>query len=354
MSKYRFVFKGVAGYATLMKYFYSVSKFNESDVAKFRLEVITFYAKYGLTATQEAYKVGRSSLFAWKKIYKDSLGNLLSLIPKSTKPHMTRRMITDPKVLDFIKNLRESNGRIGKEKVKILTNAYCHQENLPAISSSKVGRIIKRNNWFYYRTGRVYHNPGSGFSQRKVNRIRSRVAKEFRSGNAGELLQIDSIVRFDLGLKRYILTSIDLYSRFSFAFSYKNLSSAVALDFYQKLEILAPFKVKAVKTDNGLEFLGEFDRYLQKKGVTHFFSYPRTPKSNAFIERFNRTIQEEFVDANVGDLKNIKIFNQKLVNYLLYYNTVRPHQTLGYLTPMAFMLERDLKSNMSWTSTLDV
>lgn len=346
------MFKGVAGYASLMKHFFSVSKFEGSEVAKFRLQVINFYAKHGLVATKEAFKVGRSSIFAWKKSYEESRGNLLSLLPTSTKPKTTRRMIVDQKILEFIKNLRESNGRIGKEKVKILSDAYCQSKNLPLISASKVGRIIKRNNWFYHKTGKVYHNPSSGHATRKTNRHKERLVKEFKAEVPGELLQIDSIVRFDLGLKRYILTSIDLYSRFTFAFSYKNLSSAIALDFYQKLELLAPFNIKSVKTDNGLEFLGEFDKYLGVKGITHYFSYPRTPKSNAFIERFNRTIQEEFIDANVEYLKDTKTFNQKLINYLLYYNTVRPHQTLGYLTPMAFMLERDLKSNMSWTSTI--
>lgn len=258
-------------------------------------------------------------------------------------------MVVNPLILDFIKNLRENNPRLGKEKIKLLVDAYCHKENLPRISASKIGRIIKRNNWFYAKLGRVYHNPNHSHFQ--ANRHKERLSKEFKSKYAGELLQMDSITRFDLGMKRYIVTAIDLYSKFTFAFSYKGLSSAVALDFYQKLETLAPFTIKAVKTDNGLEFLGEFDKYLQRKGIVHYFSYPRTPKSNAFIERFNRTIQEEFVDANTQYLKNTEDFNTKLIDYLLYYNTVRPHQSLGYLTPMAYMLERDLKSKMYWTST---
>ena len=333
-----------------MKYFYSVRKFNGSAVAQFRLEVINFYTKHGLSATREAYKVGRSSIFSWKKNYRKSRGNLLSLLPISTKPKTTRRMIIDPKILEFVKNLRENNTRLGKEKVKVLVDAYCRKENLPFISASKIGRVIRRNNWFYYKTGRVYHDPNRAHTG--TNRHKERVSGQFQSRFAGELLQLDSITRFDLGMKRYILTAIDLYSKFTFAFSYKGLSSAAALDFYQKLETLAPFKVKAVKTDNGLEFLGKFDFYLQKKIIVHYFSYPRTPKSNAFIERFNRTIQEEFVDAHTEYLRDTESFNQKLVDYLLYYNTVRPHQSLGYLTPMAYMLEKDLKSNMYWTSTV--
>lgn len=332
-----------------MKYFYSVRKYSESEVAQFRVEVINFYLKHGLSATCEAYKVGRSSVFSWRKRYQESRGSLLSLIPASTKPKATRRMVVDLKLLDFIKNLRENNPRLGKEKIKLLVDAYCHKENLHLISASKIGRIIKRNNWFYVKIGRIYHDPSH--IHPRANRHKERLSKEFKSQLAGELLQMDSITRFDLGMKRYILTAIDLYSKFTFAFSYKGLSSAVALDFYQKLETLAPFTIKAVKTDNGLEFLGEFDNYLKRKGIVHYFSYPRTPQSNAFIERFNRTIQEEFVDGNREHLKDTEIFNSKLIDYLLYYNTVRPHQSLGYLTPMAYMLERDLKSKMYWTNT---
>lgn len=138
---------------------------------------------------------------------------------------------------------------------------------------------------------------------------------------------------------------------FSFAFAYKNLSSRVALDFYQKLKLIAPFKISALKTDNGQEFLGEFDLFLTEEGGKHYFSYPRTPQSNSFIERFNRTIQEEFVEANLEFLENPQEFNAKLVDYLLYYNTVRPHQALDYLTPMGFMIKEDLESKKYWTST---
>ena len=332
-----------------MKHIYSQSKFSSSDIAQFRLEVITFYDRHGLLATREAFKVGRSTIFLWKKQLKEGNGSLMSLIPKSTRPKTLRRMVVDKKILDFIHNLREYNVRIGKDKIKVLLDAYCLREGFPLVSSSKIGRIIKRNNWFFRKQGRMYHNPAYrwGLKRRKRDRISSR----YKSRKAGELLQLDTVVRFDLNIKRYIITAIDLYSKFSFAFSYRSLSSRIALDFYQKLELIVPFRVKAVKTDNGLEFLGEFDSYLKNKGVTHYFSYPRTPKSNAYIERFNRTIQEEFVNANLEYLEDTVLFNTKLMDYLLYYNTVRPHQSLNYLTPMGFMLKEDLESKKYWTST---
>lgn len=334
-----------------MKHLYSQAKFSTNDIAQFRLNVLTFYENHGLAATQEAFRVSRSTIFSWKKKLTDADGRLTALLPGSTRPHAVRRMIVDHRILVFIKGWRELFGRIGKEKVKVLLDAFCHKEHLPTISVSKVGRIIKRNNWFFHRSGSIYHNPNHHWGEKR--RKKARVPARYQSTKAGELLQLDSLVRFDLNIKRYIVTAIDLYSKFSFAFSYKSLSSTVALNFYQKLTMVAPFRIRAVKTDNGLEFLGVFDAYLKKQGVPHYFSYPRTPQSNAFVERFNRTIQEEFVEANRGDLEEPVVFNAKLMEYLLYYNTVRPHQALQYLTPMGFMVKEAAESRMYWTSTID-
>ena len=63
----------------------------------------------------------------------------------------------------------------------------------------------------------------------------------------------NSIVRFRDGISRYIITAIDLVSGFAFAHGYSSLSSKSALDFFEKLEKVAPFKVSAIQTDNGSE-----------------------------------------------------------------------------------------------------
>mgnify|MGYP000195900628 CR=1 FL=1 len=332
-----------------MKHLPSINQFDGNEIAKFRLKVISFSKTYGVKAAGEAFGVGRSTIFLWQKNLREKGGKLQGLIPKSTRPKTSRRMAVEPKILDFIKNLRENNGRIGKEKIKVLLDAYCQEEGLPVISSSKIGRIIKRNRWFFLKLGRIYHNPRHRLKGKKKRK--ERISSSYKSRKPGELLQLDTLVRFDLGIKRYILTAIDLFSRFSFAFAYQSLSSRIALDFYQKLKLIAPFKIEAVKTDNGLEFLGEFDQYLTRQGVKHYFSHPRTPQSNSYIERFNRTIQEEFIDSRLDYLENTQEFNSKLVDYLLYYNTVRPHQALDYLAPMGFMIKEDLESKKYWTST---
>lgn len=257
-------------------------------------------------------------------------------------------MSVDSRIITFIKTVREHNVRCGKTKIKKLLDMYCNEHSLRTISESLIGKIITRNNYFFAGKGIPTHDPNR---KKRATSPKQRIQKGYQAEKPGSCIQIDTVVRFDHGVKRYILTAIDLYSRFSFAYAYSRLSSEAALDFYLKLETIAPFSIKAVKTDNGLEFHGHFDDNLQKQHIIHYFSYPRTPKSNAFIERFNRTIQEECIDEAWDIYTNLNQFNERIIDYLLYYNTVRPHHALQLQTPLGVITKELLLSNMSVTST---
>ncbi len=78
------------------------------------------------------------------------------------------------------------------------------------------------------------------------------------------------------------------------------------------------------------EFQGHFQQRLDAHGSTHWWTYPRSPKMNAPVERFNRTLQETFVDYHEDLLfDDLVAFNRKLVDWLLAYNTVLPSIALG-------------------------
>lgn len=165
----------------------------------------------------------------------------------------------------------------------------------------------------------------------------------------GDLVQMDAVVKFRNGIKRYVITAIETQGKFGFAYGYSHLSSRTASDFVDKLLKVSPFSVKAIQTDNGSEFLKEADKTMAENGIVHFFTYPRSPKSNAFIERFNRTIQEEFIDYKKETLAyDLKTFNNQLMDYLLFYNTKRIHQSINNQVPMDFIIK---KSNMYGTGT---
>jgi len=73
--------------------------------------------------------------------------------------------------------------------------------------------------------------------------------------------------------------------------------------------------------------------------LTHYHTYPKTPKMNAHIERFNRTIQEEFIDYNAYLLLNPDDFNRKLIDYLIFYNIERVHYAFqNKLSPVQYIL----------------
>ena len=56
---------------------------------------------------------------------------------------------------------------------------------------------------------------------------------------------------------------------------------------------------------------------------------------NAKFERYNRTVQEEFTDGYLDELaEDTPGFNSRLMDWLVWYNTDRPHQSHGQQPPL--------------------
>ena len=74
---------------------------------------------------------------------------------------------------------------------------------------------------------------------------------------------------------------------------------------------------------------------------------------NAHAERFNRTVQESFVDYHEDLLyTDLARFNQKLADWLVFYNSQRPHHSLSQKTPLSFLLKHQPECQRWWTYTL--
>jgi len=184
----------------------------------------------------------------------------------------------------------------------------------------------------------LYYNP---VKQGRINkkRVRSVTRKKItdleRKPRRGFLVCLDTVVRYVHGQKRYILTAIDRYSKLAFARMYTTHSSANSRDFLSRLYYLLDGKIENVQTDNGSEFKKHFDTTLEKLDIPHYHSRVKTPKDNAVNERFNRTMEDEFL--SLGNLAaDTLYFNRNLTEWLIEYNARRPHQSLGYLPPLNF------------------
>src|SRR3990167_8274381 len=323
------IFSRIRGLEEVKRMLKSLKKFSKDEVAQERLKIIEFYREHGEKTTKEAFGVNRKTVFVWKKRLKEGRNSLASLIPTSTTPKTQRRMITDPKIVSEIRELREKYPRLGKEKIKPILNKYCLKEGLTPISISTIGKVIKRNNFFFQKSGRIYHNP-----------------------NSVGYLEMDTILRFVDGIRYCFYCAIDVKGKFAFALPYKNLNSQNTVDFFKKIEYVFPFSIKTVQTDNGLEFLGDFEDYLSKRKISHVFIYPRCCRINGVVERFNRTIQENFIDNNLDIIHNPKLFTSKLIDYLIFYNTERVHSAHDNTkSPTDYLISEGGMSKMSATHT---
>lgn len=160
----------------------------------------------------------------------------------------------------------------------------------------------------------------------------------------GELLSQDT---FFVGTikgvgKVYLHTAVDTFGSYAFGFLHtsKQPEAAVALlhndvlPFYRKHDL----PVTAVLTDNGREFCGTqthpYELYLALNDIEHRRTQVRRPQTNGFVERFHRTVLDEFFRhagaprARTTFYESVEALQDDLDGWLVTYNTQRPHQ--GY------------------------
>ncbi|MEK7202977.1 MAG: integrase core domain-containing protein, partial [Patescibacteria group bacterium] len=104
---------------------------------------------------------------------------------------------------------------------------------------------------------------------------------------------------------------------------------------YNKVKQRVPFLIAGINTDGGGENGKNFKQQLALDEVVHFYSRTSTPTDNPRVERSHLTDDNEFW----GKGHNYRPFQeqqQDLAKWEYIYNYVRPHQALGYLTPIQF------------------
>lgn len=318
---------GNRGYHALMVCWRNISGFEENDVAKLRLRVLNHCYEFGWKAAVAAYDIKRSTLFDWKKRFEKSGGKLFSLIPRSTRPKRTRTMTVDPRLMGFIKSMRETYGSVSKYKLKPFLDEYAKSLGIAGYGLDKIAKIVKRNHYFFETRPRI---------KRRIKPLYPRLKRTSKQTTPG-YIEMDSITLYVVGRKYYFVTAIDIVTKFAWCKLTTSLSSRAAKKSLEEFESTCPYPIREIQTDNGHEFLGEFDQYLQQQKITHQFIYPRSPRINGVVERFNRTIQDEFINRH-GDLFcDLELFSQKMAGWLTWYNAARPHHSLNLQSPLNYL-----------------
>ncbi|MDZ4228669.1 MAG: hypothetical protein U1C50_00270, partial [Patescibacteria group bacterium] len=247
----------------------SLRRFSKDEVAQKRLEIMTFYSQFGETAAKQAFGADRKVISRWKKRLKLSGGKLASLLPYSTRPKTVRRPLTNLKIIEFIRKQREDHPRIGKDKLKPDLDEYCVSLDIPTVSASTIGNIIKRHRFFFQKAGRVYHNPASKWALKQAKKKkRLRIKHSPKPETYGHILS-DTVERITDGIRDYFISAIDAKLKFALTLNYKRLTAKNMKDFYFRFKSVYPAEVKVWQSDNGSENLGEFDQQLTADNIPH-------------------------------------------------------------------------------------
>jgi transposase InsO family protein len=158
----------------------------------------------------------------------------------------------------------------------------------------------------------------------------------------GDLVQVDTLdVRPFPWVTLKQFTARDVVSRWDVLEVRRRATATTAKEFIETLERRMPFKVKAIQVDGGSEFYSEFEEECQRRKLRLFVLPPKSPKLNGHVERAQRTHTEEFYE--VYDCPwNVTELNKELRNWEHVYNCIRPHQALGYKTPLQFLKEKGI------------
>lgn len=255
--KYTFPKFSPAGYYALMVSWRNMSGFEENDVAKFRLKVLNHLYQFGWKAAVSAYEVKKSTLFDWKTRFEKSGKKLSSLVPRSTRPQHTRTMTVDPRLTDFIRSMRETYGSISKYKLKPFLDEYAQSLETAGYGLDKIAKIIKRNHYFFETRPKT---------KRRIKPFISRLKKAPRQTEPG-YIEMDSITLYVNSKKYYFVTAIDIVTKFAWCKLTTGLSSRAAKQAVEEFITNYWYPIREIQTDNGHEFWGEFDAYLQTQNI---------------------------------------------------------------------------------------
>lgn len=263
------------------------------------------------------------TLERWLASYKKE--GAVCLEPKSTKPK-TNPKETPIRIKERVIELRRET-KLCAEKLK-----WKLEKEGIALHKNTIHKIIKQE----------------GLTRKyRVRKLKYKYIKV--PLNKGELVEIDVKYVPDLiGNKQYYqFTAIDCASRWRYLKIYDDYSNFNSIKFLEELIKIAPFRVRAIKTDNGSNFTNRYIGYLkssdplnprlhgfdilcQRFNIIHYLIDPGKPQQNGKVERSHRTDQEMFYERN--KFKTLEVLETKIKLWNKEYNNLE-HCSLNGKTP---------------------
>jgi len=302
-----------------------------SREARRRLAMIDWHRAHGanVSLTARHFGLARPTVYRWLARFDRS--RLETLESRSSAPRRRRRPTWTIEELRSVRAIRERYPRWGKDKLRVLLR----REGL-ILSVSMVGRILDR----LRRSGELREPARRRMSvqQRRWRRPYAiRKPADWTVEWPGDLVELDTLdIRPFPGKIWKQFTARDVVSRWDTLELGRRATASAAAAVLDRLAERMPFPVRAISIDNGSEFMAEFEAACAERAIRLFVLPPRSPKLHGAVERANRTHTEEFYEVTDAE-PQLEAFQAGLRAWEVVYNTIRPHQALGYLTPAEYL-----------------
>lgn len=268
----------------------------------------------------QARKIDKRNFLKYYNRFKQSGGNVTSLLPQKRGPrYRTRR--ADLQIEEQVKELREK----GSNRYEIADVLHKKHEN-KALTPSGVYKVLRRL--------------GMNRLHQKQREAKRKIVKE-RMGQLGHIdtYYLSKYILTGQVSKLYVVAVMDDYSRVTWAEVIEGMDSLNvmfgAMRCFMMLKTSYGIQFEEVLTDNGSEFGNRsvknkarhpFERLLQEMDIRHRNTQPYRPQTNGKIERFWKTMYEDLIEDT--DFNSVEELKEELFQYLAYYNHERHHQAI--------------------------
>ncbi len=298
--------------------------------ARARRSWLDWHASHGcnVTKTCERFGISRPTFYRW-------LGRFTSCGPagledRSHRPHTVRTRTWTPDQVEAVRALREKYPRWSRDKMHVVL-----RRKGIVISASMIGRILAS-----LRARGLLHEPARAGRIKRRSATRPyamRKPRDWVAAQPGDLVEVDTKdVRPVPGKLFKHLSLVDVVSRCAAAEIGVGATAQTTKRHLERMLARLPFSVRAIQIDGGSEFKGVFEEFCRQTEIQLFVLPPRSPKLNGAVERIQRTFDEEFYQCTDAEPR-VEPMAAALREYEIIYNTVRPHQALGYQTPREYL-----------------
>ena len=196
--------------------------------------------------------------------------------------------------------------------------------------------------WNKKRVHRVYKALGLNLQRKRKRRLPVRARNPLEQPNSSnEVWSIDFMSDALFNGRRFrTLNIIDDYNREALWIEVGlSIGAQHMIDLLNWI-IKERGKPKAIRTDNGPEFTSiGFTQWCHKHRIEIWYIQPGKPVQNAFIERFNRSFRTEVLDMR--SFESIVQVRELSLEWVEHYNTHRPHESLGNVSPLQYLLQAE-------------